>query len=842
MYGKVAARRIALVGALAAQVSARLTRQVRAPLGAARSPRLRTTSTQNALTADRSSLPSRFVRVLGSVVVSVSGAVVALAVTSTPASASGGTVYAAVDGSGTLCTSGSPCELVEALSLATSGDTVDLAAGTYQPASATSFTISTSIPIQPTTPGSTVTLEGNNATVLVVNSSVTASIEGVTVEGGVTGSETEGGGIANGGTLTVSATTISGNSSIGGGGIYNGNGGTLTVDDSSISNNTAGVALAGGASESDGGGAIANDGTLTVSGSTISGNSDAFGGGGGGIRNTGTMTVSGSTISANTSIGSGGISNENGGTLIVEDSVISGNRGGGVHNGRRSLATVEDSVISDNTVSGFGQGGGIYNEASPFPTSPGGTLTVEASTISANTAVNEAGGGIYNGFTATVEDSTISGNIAGFGGGIYNTANSLGGTLTVEASTVSDNTVSSLGGGIYILGSDSTVTLAADVIARQSAGEDCYNNGIPMITDASYNIDDDGTCNLTLSNNSVSGSTVIDSYLGSLGSHGGPTQTVPLLAVPSPTTSSADPALAVTPPTFDLPVAVHGVSLACSVPDQRGVIRGQPCDIGAFELGDRNVTFDANGGSGMMAAEAGNGPMALTANGFTRTGFTFAAWNTAANGNGTGYADGATYPFSVNVTLYAQWTAITYTVTFDPNGGSGTMTPEAVNAPTALTSNDFTWAGHAFGGWNTSANGSGSGYADGATYPFTADATLYAQWTVNPIAAALRSRVVYAEPNARGAVKTTIVVKIKGAAGYGMPTGSVSADSGFRCTALKPPAHGLTATAKCVRRLPSGEADNVTLTYSGDAAYGPTSTPVHVTNGGADELPTTRTM
>jgi uncharacterized repeat protein (TIGR02543 family) len=57
-----------------------------------------------------------------------------------------------------------------------------------------------------------------------------------------------------------------------------------------------------------------------------------------------------------------------------------------------------------------------------------------------------------------------------------------------------------------------------------------------------------------------------------------------------------------------------------------------------------------------MAAETDNVPTALTLNAFTRTGYTFNDWNTAAGGTGTSYANGATYPFTASVTLYAQWT------------------------------------------------------------------------------------------------------------------------------------------------------------------------------------------
>ena len=70
------------------------------------------------------------------------------------------------------------------------------------------------------------------------------------------------------------------------------------------------------------------------------------------------------------------------------------------------------------------------------------------------------------------------------------------------------------------------------------------------------------------------------------------------------------------------------------------------------------VTFDANGGSGLMAAQSASVATALMANAFTRAGFTFAGWNTAADGSGTAYANGASFPFTANATLFAQWTAV----------------------------------------------------------------------------------------------------------------------------------------------------------------------------------------
>ncbi|HEV3268327.1 MAG TPA: InlB B-repeat-containing protein [Acidimicrobiales bacterium] len=153
------------------------------------------------------------------------------------------------------------------------------------------------------------------------------------------------------------------------------------------------------------------------------------------------------------------------------------------------------------------------------------------------------------------------------------------------------------------------------------------------------------------------------------------------------------------------------------------------------------VTFNGNNATGgAMTPQVANSPTALTLNSFTRAGYNFAGWNTIAAGGGTAYADGATYPFTANVILYAQWTAVggggggggggtTYTVTFSPNGGTGSMSPETSGVAAALTANAFTYTGFTFAGWNTMANGSGTAYPNFGNYPFTSSVTLYAQWT-----------------------------------------------------------------------------------------------------------------
>ena len=80
---------------------------------------------------------------------------------------------------------------------------------------------------------------------------------------------------------------------------------------------------------------------------------------------------------------------------------------------------------------------------------------------------------------------------------------------------------------------------------------------------------------------------MLDAYLADgLANNGGPTKTIALLNSPNPSTTLANPAFDVVPASFNLPVAVDGVSAACSLSDQRGVVpaAGANCAIGAYLL------------------------------------------------------------------------------------------------------------------------------------------------------------------------------------------------------------------------------------------------------------------
>lgn len=150
------------------------------------------------------------------------------------------------------------------------------------------------------------------------------------------------------------------------------------------------------------------------------------------------------------------------------------------------------------------------------------------------------------------------------------------------------------------------------------------------------------------------------------------------------------------------------------------------------------VTFNANGGTGTMSPQNASSLTALNANTFTRTGYTFTGWNTVAGGGGTAYADEDNYDFTADITLYAQWSINSYTVTFNgnsPTSGSPSIASVSGNYATNVTLatiGTLLKTGYTFSGWNTLPDGSGTNYAGGASYTIGgSNITLYANWTPN---------------------------------------------------------------------------------------------------------------
>lgn len=161
-------------------------------------------------------------------------------------------------------------------------------------------------------------VSGNNAgRVLQVDAGVSASVAGLTIQGGTAATAT-GGGILNNGTLAIDACEVRSNTAGGGGGVYTA--GALTVTASTFSDNAA-------TSSTGGGGAIeVAGGTVTLLNSTFSRNTSSSGGGA--IQTTATLTINDCTIDGNTAQTGGGIAIKGGNTsafntIVAENATTS---------------------------------------------------------------------------------------------------------------------------------------------------------------------------------------------------------------------------------------------------------------------------------------------------------------------------------------------------------------------------------------------------------------------------------------------------------------------------------------------------------------------------------------
>ena len=157
-----------------------------------------------------------------------------------------------------------------------------------------------------------------------------------------------------------------------------------------------------------------------------------------------------------------------------------------------------------------------------------------------------------------------------------------------------------------------------------------------------------------------------------------------------------------------------------------------------------NVTLDGQSGAGghenvQATYDSGMPTITLPA----RAGYQFAGYYDQTEG-GTQYynADGSsakTWDKTEDSTLYAHWTANSYQVTFDANGGEGSMNAEdfTYGEAKALTQNNFTKTGYNFAGWATTANAGEAEHEDGKdvsnlTTEQNGTVNLYAVW--KPIA------------------------------------------------------------------------------------------------------------
>jgi hypothetical protein len=127
-----------------------------------------------------------------------------------------------------------------------------------------------------------------------------------------------------------------------------------------------------------------------------------------------------------------------------------------------------------------------------FAIPSGLTATLQGLTIQYGhvTGYYRYGGGLINEGTLTLKDSIIRDNSTDYyGGGLHNA-----GTLAITNSIICGNSTSYDGGGLFNFG---TLTLTASIVANNLDGGDCYNLGGGSIISQGYNLDSDGSCELT---------------------------------------------------------------------------------------------------------------------------------------------------------------------------------------------------------------------------------------------------------------------------------------------------------------------------------------------------------
>lgn len=144
------------------------------------------------------------------------------------------------------------------------------------------------------------------------------------------------------------------------------------------------------------------------------------------------------------------------------------------------------------------------------------------------------------------------------------------------------------------------------------------------------------------------------------------------------------------------------------------------------------VSYNANGGSGAPASQTKTHGVTLTLSSTkpTRTGYTFKGWATSSTSTTVAYAAGASYTGNAALSLYAVWQINTWTVTYNANGGSGSIANQTKTYNQALTLSNgagFTRSLYNLVGWATSSGGA-KAYNLGGSYTGNAALNLYAVW------------------------------------------------------------------------------------------------------------------
>lgn len=323
------------------------------------------------------------------------------------------------------------------------------------------------------------------------------------------------------------------------------------------------------------------------------------------------------------------------------------------------------------------------------------------------------GGGVYvaGGGTFTMTGGSIAGNTAAAGGGVYVDE---GGTFTMAGGSINNNKATSGGGG-GVMVNLGTFTLSGGSITGNATNDETYGSGGGVCLYGTFYLSGDSI----IQNNTKAGSTD-NLYLG--------WQTI---NITGPLGENAH--IGVTaenvPRSF---ISGWSNNMVGENPADYFSSDGDACGIGLNANGDvvlgslcTTITLNPNGGALPEYSLVAGAALPIP----TKTGYTFAGWYENQEFSGDPVTDVST-DSTKNLNFYAKWTANTYTVIFDANGGSVNPT-SAVTVAGKLTSLPTpTYDGYDFIGWYTQKDGGEKVTTDTV---FAMDSTIYAHWSNIPV-------------------------------------------------------------------------------------------------------------
>ena len=473
------------------------------------------------------------------------------------------------------------------------------------------------------------------------------------------------------------------------------------------------------------------------------------------------LTIDGITVThaAGTTNGSG-IQVQGFGTLIMNSGLITGNNktalmsnglGGGVNVTQNATFIMNGGTIRDNIVKK--EGGGVNSNGNFIMN--GGEICYNQSAT--GTGAADGGGGIYSYGGLVINGGKIHNNKAGNGAGVYligsfsinnaeiygNEGINGGGVLiwdlgnasrTINKTSIHNNTASNQGGGVYVFkdpNGDYNINLTISDSKIENNTVSAGNGGaihIPRTTNLVIN------GNSLICNNWASGSG------GGIYSGDGSLQNIETgnqVMFLGNTAASA----------YEAPADVSGYPK----------LQFKTTSISTHLLNNADINYSGASSPSQMTIyyfvhhsdqkyvivyPLGSTQKVLSAaaTGVSRSGYDLVGWNTkgACCKVNVDYAIDEDITVNTNTVLYAVWQkrAVTYTLNYDANGGSGSYQLGDLTAATMVTvlsdvETGITNPGFSFLAWNSKADGSGSEYTVGQVLTITADLTLYAQWQRN---------------------------------------------------------------------------------------------------------------